>query len=551
MSQTLLEPTAAVPRPSPGGPFFARLPLAVWVLAVFAAVMHMAPIWRAQAQTPAGWTFTGSLHKSPDFIQYRIWMHQEPGLFLVNKFTAEPNRSHIPAVFYVGVGEIARRTGTPPELVYEYAGCPFAFLLVLLLFATARQFTATRAQTWWLFLLIGLGGGLGAHFLTLEALSKQAGGVDRLFSSEETSTTWVYFDQLRYGYVAKALFDTHFVFLWVLTQSAVLAFYFALRSPSVGGTAVAAVAAAVLTLFHPHECPLLTLATGAVLALGWRKGLLTRPRWVVGAVWLILAWAVLAGLAAVYTSSGLTASTYRYHHISAAILFAAYPLGWGLLLWGWSDYWKRAGLPECFLLGWLAACTAMTLSGPFYAYSERGILTLLVPLHLVGGAIYFARYRTVPVWLAVAVGCVLLPTFGHVLRHQWRISEFDPQTPTVYLGPDHRAVRGALYGAAGPDDVLLTDPESWKWLGDSYPGKHYCAHFFLTVDFNRKRARVEAFWRAAPDEQAAFLRAEGIRFVVARAYHGEALGRVPGLERVFGNMAGIVYVWHDPAEPGQ
>ena len=53
--------------------FFGSLPAMVWAVAVLAALLHLAPMWHAQAVTPPGWEFTGNTRLSPDFMQYRVW----------------------------------------------------------------------------------------------------------------------------------------------------------------------------------------------------------------------------------------------------------------------------------------------------------------------------------------------------------------------------------------------------------------------------------------------------------------------------------------------
>ncbi|MDQ6669384.1 MAG: hypothetical protein M3069_01230, partial [Chloroflexota bacterium] len=77
--------------------FLGRLPAAVFVVAALAGLLHIAPVWRAQTQVPAGWTFTGNLTISPDYMQYRVWerLSQLSGILVADTFTSEPNQPHL------------------------------------------------------------------------------------------------------------------------------------------------------------------------------------------------------------------------------------------------------------------------------------------------------------------------------------------------------------------------------------------------------------------------------------------------------------------------
>src|SRR5688572_14725236 len=98
----------------PGG-----IPPRVWIVALIAALLHMAPFWHAQVSTRDGWTFTGNTTVSPDYMQYRVWERQaqREGPVVTNRFTTEPNAKHLPVFFYWGVGTLSRWLGVRPEFV--------------------------------------------------------------------------------------------------------------------------------------------------------------------------------------------------------------------------------------------------------------------------------------------------------------------------------------------------------------------------------------------------------------------------------------------------
>ena len=137
-------------RPSTARTFFGRLPWTVWVVAVFAAVVHIAPFWRAQLSQRDGWTFEDNLTLSPDQMQYRIWMRQSlrEGPLITNRFTTEPNRPHLPVFFFWAVGKGGALVGTTPERAYAYTGSILAVFLVVLVFATVRRFMPNARHAW-------------------------------------------------------------------------------------------------------------------------------------------------------------------------------------------------------------------------------------------------------------------------------------------------------------------------------------------------------------------------------------------------------------------
>src|SRR5262245_42578476 len=99
------------------------------LIALLSSLLHIAPYCRAQYQTPPNWTFTADISGSPDSMQYRVWTRksQETGILVDNTFTSEPNKPHLPVVYYYVIGQISAWTGLAPEWVMAYAGSVFAF----------------------------------------------------------------------------------------------------------------------------------------------------------------------------------------------------------------------------------------------------------------------------------------------------------------------------------------------------------------------------------------------------------------------------------------
>ena len=134
-------------------------------------MLHMLPFWHAQWSTQPGYEFTGNLTISPDYMQYRVWerLAVREGPIVSNTFTVEPNRPHLPVLFYWAVGHTAGVLGVAPEFVYAYSGAVFAVVLALLIWVFVRRYLADEVMRWWVFVAIMFGGGLGGYFKLLEA----------------------------------------------------------------------------------------------------------------------------------------------------------------------------------------------------------------------------------------------------------------------------------------------------------------------------------------------------------------------------------------------
>ncbi|HEX9075741.1 MAG TPA: hypothetical protein VF932_08160 [Anaerolineae bacterium] len=514
----------------------ASIPLLVLVVAVLAALLHILPYWHAQIQTPPGWTFTGNIHSSPDYMQYRVWTRQteQTGVLVSNKFTTEPNVPYLPVFLYYAIGQVSRWTQVAPEFVYAYAGSLFAFVLTILLFVIVRQFMRTTYRTWWVLAVILLGGGLGAHLKLLAFFDI----VKNNFVLKQTlveGLAWPTFEDYRGNYVFISLFDTHFLLIWVLSAAAVFALYLALNKPSLWRMLLAASLFAASTLLHLYEGVTLIAIMMGVAVLSWRKGLLSRSAVATMAACTLAVAIAFGWQFLLYRFSGLPTPTWRGVNILFSTLLISYPVAWVLIAWGVADYWRQANFDRVFLLGWALGCTVLTLSGPFYPYPDRGTMTLQIPLYIVAGDIYFSKYARVTALPAVVAFLVLAATPIWTLAFQWKSTNFTPDEASMFLSPAHREIIDVVRQRATENDVLIVDKTdaAWQtddlWLAPEYPGKLYCGHFFLTPDYDRKCAQVNSFFNA-PASQVSFLKENGIRFVyVAGKDDPSRFESVPGL----------------------
>ena len=536
-----------------------------WVLgvALLAALMHMAPYWLSQSSTPPGWTFTGNTSGSPDLMQYRVWMRQAPGEGVVvsNKLTAEENRPYLPVLFYHGLGTASNWTGIRPEALYAYAGAPLAFALVLLLFVAARTFLGSARAVTWVFFVTLLGGGLGGYIrLAGEIPGQWLPSLFRRLILQPVDLAPV-LEDYRQHYLFSVLFDTHFLLIWLVATFSVLVLYWCLRRPTRIGMAATSAMFALTTLLHPYSGVTL-LAIATAVALICRRDMPgRRDSWLGPAAGLAGGLFVLIWLWQLQRSSGLPYPNWKELPLPVATLVLGYPVA---ILWlsrGFSRYWQERDLKRSFLVAWVAGCLAVVLAWPFNPYASRGTMTLQIGLYLLAGSVYFARHTSVPRREVLLIVFLLGATPAWRLFNVWRNQGFRSDAPNVWLSRDHLEVVQRLRESGTGEEVLVASPREELWLAPEYPGRHYAAHFFLTVDYDRKLRELEAFFRASPEEQVQFLVERDVRFLFVSARGGqdrslglrvpqdpESFRDLPGLDPIVATTIGTLFEFRPPDE---
>jgi hypothetical protein len=517
MATTTLEPPAI--SESPAAPSRrGRIPARVWVVALVAALLHMAPFWHAQLSTREGWTFTGNLTISPDYMQYRVWerQSQREGPIVTNTFTTEPNAKHLPVFFYWGVGKVGRWLGVRPEFVYAYAGAGLAIVLTLMVFAAVRRFLPDPTHAWWTFLAIMGGGGLGAYLKFASAVPVlNEIGLVRRFIIDPVATAPT-FEEYRSHYVFRTLYDTHFLIIWIVMLGAVLALHSAFVRFTPKRAAAVALLFAAMTILHVYEGIVLVAIAAGISACVWshRDERLTSLHLVtVGGVSVALSYAALGWL---YRRSGLPLPEWNALNILFATLLISFPLTWPLVAMGLRRYWLNAGTNERFLLGWALGCTVVTLSGPFFPYPDRGTMTMQVPLLIITAAIYFARWRILTRRAALIALLALGASPAWQIIRSWYFTSFRTDAPFMYLNADHRSALGVLLPQSDTTQVLLAEPRDLLWLAPEFPGRFYVGHFFLTVNFREKNESLQRAL-ATPDSLPALLARSGATWLYVNA----------------------------------
>jgi hypothetical protein len=545
-----IEHTMTMDTPPSPKSLFARIPTYVFLIALLIAVLSISRYWRAQLQTPQDWKFEWNISVSPDYMQYRMWMRQtqDTGVLVENNFTTEPNPPHLLVLFYFVIGKISEFINLSPEVVYAYTGAFLAFIFTIFLYTIVRWFIKTPKHVWWVFGVLLLGGGLGAYLKGLSVIPWVRNNplFYRIFVVGYES--WPVFEDYRGNYIFISLFDTHYILTWLLTAASIIAFYFALKKSSVAGLLITAALFTLTTLVHIYEGVTLSVVATFILLIFWRKKLITRQVLITYAVTIGAVFLGLAIFAFLYRLSDLPASDWRGINILVSTLIIAFPVAWISIAMGIVDYWKNADFDDSFLIGWAAGCLALTLSGPFFPYPDRGTMTLQIPLYLIAGLIYFRRYKRVT-WPIVALIVVLIGlTPVWYLREQWNNTTFVTYRPAEFTNADHRAMIEALKDRAQVTDVLITDTAkpAWKsdllWLAPEYPGKLYCGHFFLTVDYTQKCTDLRDFYGSDLEDQAKFLHEKNIRFIYLEP--GKDLSqfeKIPGVDLILRNSAGSLF----------
>jgi hypothetical protein len=338
--------------------------------------------------------------------------------------------------------------------------------------------------------------------------------VDRLVT--QPLEGWPSFEDYRSHYVVRTLLDSHFLLLWIACVAAVFALYLAVRRWTPARAVGVCTLFAAATLLHVYEgLTLIAIAIGVALAL-WRdepdaRNARRAAVWTTGTVALCY-----LALGLLFRHSGLPLPSWRAINILAATLLIAFPISWVLLALGGARYFRDGGVPARFIIGWALACTAVTLSGPFYPYPDRGTMTMQVPLLIATGAIYFTRWHRLTARAAVIALAVWGATPLWQVSRSWYFSRFRADAPFMHINGAHRQSLVALHQTADTSDVLLAEPRDLLWLAPDFPGRLYVGHFFLTVNY---KAKNEALTSAvqSPDSMQALLQRSGSSLLFVNA----------------------------------
>ncbi len=520
------------------------LPLYVLAAAALASLVHLLPVIVAWWTTPEGWQFTGVHQGSPDLMQYRQWFRQTQvdGPVITNTFTAEPNRPHLLVVFAWVVGTIASWLGIAPEWVYAYSGVLLAVAFVVVLYRIVEATVPTPSYRPWIFCAL-FGGGFGGHLkllLRFESIRALPGVRASVY---EPLTQWLLFEDYRGHFVFTSLYDSHFLLHWGLACASVLALLRQLQRPSSARLALVAALFALTAAVHVYTGVTLIAVALAVALTCHVQNVAAPTARSACAVAVIAATATVGVVALLLSGAGVPMSTWRAPLMLPSIIFISYPLALGFFFAGLPRLVRAPSLEECVLIGWAFGCLAVALSGPFYAYTDRGILSLQVPITILAGLVFFRDGRRPTILATVVAVLVLAVTPVWSVARISGTAAFTSEQPVKFQTDAHRRLIDAARRSATRDSLLLADEPSLLWLAPEFPGRHYCGHFFLTVDYERKEQEVARFYKSESAEaRTSFLRAHAVSllFVPARL-EPQSFRSIEGLTVVESTDAGTLF----------
>ncbi len=521
----------------------------VLAVALFAAVLHMLPYWYAASQVADGWEFVGNMTISDDYSQYRLWERQvlEEGPIVSNRWTSEPNKPHLFVAPFWVVGKLSQATGVRPETMYHYLGMPLAFLLVLLVFWAVRRFIPDDERSWPVFLVALFGGGLGAHLKILSGISFLQGSYAFQRLVAEPLEMRATLEDYRGNYLVSVLLDTHYLIVWAAAIVAVILAYDAIKQGGWRRVLVAAIATAVTTVLHVYEgITIAAIVTGMVVTC-WPLIPRERAAAVLGAIFgtVGVCYVVLGGMAA---GSGLPIPGWRAPNVMFLTFLIGYPITWFLMVWRGRGIMSSRAFPERALMGWILGCAVVTLSGPFYPYPDRGTMTLQVSATIMAGILFFGWRKRLVGWPLFVALAVYGGTPLWLAASRLRYLGFRDDAPFMFVNAGHRAITGHLEREGRTTDVLFSEVEDARWLAPTYRGRHWAGHFFLTVDYERKRADLIRFLERPVAADTALWQVPGARWLyINAARHPDRFVGLPGLTPVVRTAEGWLYEVSSPS----
>jgi hypothetical protein len=465
----------------------------------------------AWAATPGDAIFTGLIFNPQDGNSYVAKMRQGYKGFWQFRlpYTPEPHDGAAIYLYHLLLGHFARWAEVPLIIVYHSARILGGMVMLMAIYCLACTLSDDRRERRTMFLLTSLGSGLGWLAAVI---------------GTETADLWVSEAFPVYSLLANAHFPlaiglmagaavcglrvlevgteigTSTAFLWglgvvLLTTLLGIVQPFGLV-PVFGGLGVALIARAMRTRLVP-----------------WRAG-----AWIVGAATLALPYPLYTQLA---INSDPVLAAWGARNVTPSPPLWDWALSYGLVLVmavpGSAAAVRRSSYADLVILGWaLATLFGMVLPLPL---QRRLSLGLGVPMGLLGGLgwwrtarrhILASRQRLLRD-LAMAfstltsVFLMILVSFSALSGEPW-----------FYLSSGEEVAFSWLREHGAPDGVVLCAPQTGAFI-PAWAGQPVVyGHPFETVDAERRRAGVVAYWLGTMDamEERAFLRENRVRFVM-------------------------------------
>jgi hypothetical protein len=485
-----------------------------WVALVTLALVIASslPYLIAWAATPEGAHFTGLVFNPQDGNSYVAKMRQGlAGSWSFRlPYTPELHDGAPVYLFYLFLGHVARWTGLPLIALYHAARVTGGAAMLLAFYALACHLSDDVGERRVMFLLAALGSGLG-WLVGLFGLM--------------TSDLWVPEAFPAYALLANAHFPLAMGLMVGIANCGIAGNR---RLHANGekrgwlwglGMAAAAVALGVIQPFG-----LVAVFGGLGVMVAAR---VVRERAV---PWRAVAWIAVAGAAALpyplYMQAALRAdpvlAEWNAQNVTLSPPVWDWALSYGLVLalavLGCFFAARRGSDGDWLLLGWVLV-TLVGMYMPRLPLQRRLSLGLGVPLGLLAGVGWWravrprvkARRRGLSQGLVVPF-CALTPVFLVLMV----LLAAQAGNPWFYLGEGEWAALAWLRDEGRPDAVVLCAPETGLFVPAWAGQRVVYGHPFETVDAERRKAQVEAYWAGemSAAERELFLRENRVGYVL-------------------------------------
>jgi hypothetical protein len=473
----------------------------VTLVLVIASSLPYVAAWMIR---PAGTHFTGLLVNPLDGHSYIAKMRQglDGSWRFRLAFTPEPQEGAYLFLLHIALGHVARWTGLPLIALYHGARVLAGVVLLLVAYRFIASLGGERGQHRLALLLVGVSSGLGWLVAPAGYLS---------------SDLWI-----PEAFVFYSMLDTlHFPLAIALMLVILMELARPGREPGWREALATAVASVGLGVVQPFGVILVYATLAVWLALRW-----LRDRRV---AWRAAGWTAAAGLVAlVYPLYGVLA-------IQADPVLAGWsaqnqtpsPPAWDWLLSfglvgvlavpGVATAVRRRTDAGLLLVAWVIAAGA-GMYAPL-ALQRRLALGLQVPVALLAAAGWWQvirpRLRTRlrgPVTVAMLGLSTLTNLFlvAMLVLAAWR------GEPRFYLSDGEWQALEWLREAVDHDRVVLCAPQTGMFVPAWAGQRVVYGHPFETLDAERRKAQVEAYWSGemSPAEQGSFLRENRVRYVL-------------------------------------
>ncbi|HID88933.1 MAG TPA: hypothetical protein EYH27_03150 [Anaerolineales bacterium] len=464
---------------------------------------------------PDRW-FSGVVYNMHDTAQYLTWMREAAvSLFTDNKLTAEPTPAVFVNLHWWLPGRLAALVGMGFAPMYQLYRLVAVALLVWVNYRLAAHLFADRARRRFAFLLNLLGSGLGWIWVVL----KYAGGGAAPFFPLDVYTTpgngfWV------------MVASPHLALAAALVAGVLLLALRAVEQDRIGWALGAGGLALFLGLGHVYDL----VTVWAVLALFGllrvlRDGRFWRTLLLLGSVVLLSApaplyWAWVSShpawgqALAQYENLGVFTPDPLHLLVLLGLPFllaAATFRGW-VPLRAQDDRWLlvKAWFVSVPLLVYLPLhFQIMLLTGytaPVAALATRGLFDHILPW-------IAARWERLARWVPVTF--LVLAALTNVYLLGWRFVELSRHHYPFYLHRDEVAAMEWLERETPPDEVVLSSFVVGHFLPGIAGDRVFLGNAVMTLDFNRKREQVAAFFGdgMSDAERAELLRRYDVRYV--------------------------------------